>query len=323
LIETGAIPCGIARSVGNRTDKSSYKLKLKYPNIAARRRLVHRTRVECLRVVHAQQNAEMNMRENGTNGFAIVTGASTGIGLELAKCCAKDGYDLLIVADEPEINEAAEQIKRFATNVETLEADLSTTDGVDKLYSKIGDRPVAALLANAGRGLGKGFLDQDFDEVRRVVDTNITGTIYLIHKIGNDMRRRGGGKILITGSIAGFMPGSFQAVYNGTKAFIDSFSWALRNELKDSGVSVTCLMPGVTDTEFFDRAGMSDTKVGAGEKMDADEVAKIGFDAMMKGEGDVVAGWKNKLQAAIASVTPSAVLAEQHRKMAEPGTGQH
>jgi short-subunit dehydrogenase len=114
---------------------------------------------------------------------------------------------------------------------------------------------VDALLANAGHGLGHGFLDQDFREARHVIDTNITGTIYLIQKVGRDMRERGRGRILITGSIAGFMPGSFQAVYNGTKAFIDSFSFALRNELKDTEITVTCLMPGATETEFFERAG--------------------------------------------------------------------
>jgi uncharacterized protein len=134
------------------------------------------------------------------------------------------------------------------------------------------------------------------------------------------MRSRNAGRILIVGSIAGFMPGTFQAVYNGTKAFIDSFSWALRNELKDTRITVTCLMPGATETEFFKRADMMDTKVGSASKMDAGEVARIGFKAMMDGEGDVVAGLKNKLQAAVASVTPSAVLAEQHRKMAAPGT---
>ena len=117
------------------------------------------------------------------------------------------------------------------------------------------------------------------------------------------------------------MPGTFQAVYNGTKAFIDSFSLALRNELKDSGVTVTCLMPGPTDTEFFARADMLDTKVGQQKKDDPAEVAKTGYDAMMAGEGDVIAGLKNKLQVAAATVTPSAVLAEQHRKMAEPGSG--
>ena len=121
-------------------------------------------------------------------------------------------------------------------------------------------------MANAGHGLGKGFLDQDFEEARHVIDTNITGTVYLIQRIGRDMRARGQGRILITGSIAGFMPGSFQAVYNGTKAFIDSFSFALRNELKDSGVTVTCLMPGATETEFFERADMLDTKVGQAKR---------------------------------------------------------
>jgi uncharacterized protein len=147
----------------------------------------------------------------------------------------------------------------------------------------------------------------------------MTGTIYLIHKVGRNMRKRGAGRILITGSIAGFIPGTYQAVYNGTKAFMDSFSFALRAELKDSGVTVTCLMPGATDTEFFKRADMLDTKVGAGKKDDPADVAKLGFEAMMKGEGDVVSGWKNKIQSAMATVTPSGILAEQHRKMAEPG----
>jgi short-subunit dehydrogenase len=176
------------------------------------------------------------------------------------------------------------------------------------------------LLANAGRGLGRAFLDQDFAHIRRVVDTNVTGTLYLIHKIGHDMRSRREGRILITGSIAGFMPGTYQAVYNGTKALLDSFSFALRAELQDSGVSVTCLMPGATETDFFERAEMLDTKVGSEKKQPPEEVAKVGFDAMMNGAGDVVAGWSNKLRAAIAHVLPSGVLAEQHRKMAAPGT---
>lgn len=252
--------------------------------------------------------------------LAIVTGASTGIGYELAKCCAEDGFDLLIAADEPEIQQAAEDFKQLGVNVEAIEADLATTEGVDALYAAIEGRSVGALLANAGRGLGGAFLDQDFEDVRHVIDTNITGTIYLAQRVGRDMRSRGQGRILFTGSIAGFMPGSFNAAYNGTKAFVDSFSFALRNELKDSGVTVTCLMPGATETEFFERADMLDTKVGQSKKDDPVDVAKIGFEAMMNGEGDVVAGWKNKLQSAAALITPSDVLAEQHRKMAEPGS---
>ena len=254
--------------------------------------------------------------------LAIVTGASSGIGLGLARECAREGFALIIAADRP-MAAAEAELQGLGGVVESVETDLSTPQGIDKLLAATRGRPVAALLANAGQGLGHAFLDQDFNDIVKVIDTNITGTLALIHRLGGDMRARRSGRILITGSIAGFMPGTFQAVYNGTKAFIDSFSWALRNELKDTGVTVTCLMPGATETEFFDRAGMQDTKVGSDKKMDADEVARIGFKAMMDGEGDVVAGWKNKLQAAIASVTPSSVLAEQHRKMAEPGTGKH
>ncbi len=252
--------------------------------------------------------------------LAVVTGASTGIGYELAKQCAENGFDLLVVADEAAISGAAQELRVLGGEVESLEADLSTTEGVDKLYAAIKGRPVDALLANAGRGLGRGFLDQDFRDVRKVIDTNITGTVYLIQRIGRDMRSRRAGRILITGSIAGFTPGTYQAVYNATKAFLDSFSFALRHEVKDSGVSVTCLMPGATETEFFERADMMDTKVGTAKKDDPADVAKTGFKAMMKGEGDVVTGWHNKLQTAIASITPAGMLAEQHRKMAQPGS---
>ena len=254
--------------------------------------------------------------------LAIVTGASSGIGLELAIICAQEGFDLVVAADRPEIHSAADQFRGFGAEVEVVEADLATTSGVDQLWSVVGERQVDALLANAGHGLGRAFLDQDFDDIRHVIDTNITGTLYLAQLAGRRMRDRGQGRILFTGSIAGFMPGTFQAVYNGTKAFVDSFSFALRAELKDSGVTVTCLMPGATETDFFERADMTDTKVGASKKDDPADVARVGFDAMMRGDGDVVSGWKNKLQTAIASVTPSGILAEQHRKMAEPGSAK-
>lgn len=253
--------------------------------------------------------------------FAIVTGASSGIGYELAVLCAKDGYDLVVAADMPEIQQAAEQFRRFGVTVDALEVDLATTEGVDRLYAAAKGRAVDVLIANAGHGLGGGFLDQDFNEVRHVIDTNVTGTIYLIQRVGRDMRARRAGRILITGSVAGYIPGTFHAVYNGTKAFVDSFSFALRAELKENNVTVTCLMPGATETEFFERADMLDTQVGQSEKDDPAMVAKAGFDAMMNGEGDVVTGWKNKIETTIANVTPSGVLAEQHRKQAEPGGG--
>ncbi len=256
----------------------------------------------------------------GQRPLAIVTGASSGIGYELAKCCAREGFNLLVAADEPAIQDAAEDFRKLGAAVDAVQADLSTTDGVDSLCAAIKGRPVEALLANAGRGLGHGFLDQDWTEARKVVDTNVTGTICLIHKVGRDMRARKQGRILITGSIAGFLPGTYQAVYNATKSFLDSFSFALRHEVQDQGITVTCLMPGATETEFFERADMMDTKVGTSSKQDAASVAEAGFKAMMEGEGDVVTGWKNKLQTAIASVTPAGLLAEMHRKQAEPGS---
>ncbi|MBV8897291.1 MAG: SDR family NAD(P)-dependent oxidoreductase [Acidobacteriaceae bacterium] len=256
--------------------------------------------------------------------LAVVTGASSGIGFELAKYATGKDYDLIVAADEPQIETAAEKLRAKGAKVIAVQADLATRGGVDKLYDAIRTcgRPVGALLANAGRGLGHGFLDQDPDDWRDVIETNITGTLDLIQRIGRDMRENNEGRILITGSIAGFIPGSYQAVYNASKAFLDSFAFALRNELKDTEVTVTCLMPGATETEFFDRAGMEDTKIGASKKDDPAEVAKTGFEAMLKGEGDVVTGWMNKLQTAIANITPSDMLAERHRKQAEPGSAR-
>ncbi|QIO36580.1 SDR family NAD(P)-dependent oxidoreductase [Bradyrhizobium sp. 1(2017)] len=256
--------------------------------------------------------------------FAIVTGASTGIGFELARLCASKGYDLLVAADEPEIEAAAEALRKEVNSIAVvaLQADLATIEGVDELYEVAQGRKVDVLMANAGRGLGHAFLDQEWARVRQVIDTNVMGTTYLLHRVGQDMRRRNEGQILITGSIAGFTPGSFQAVYNASKSYLNSLSFALREELRDTKVTVTCLMPGATETEFFARADMLDTKVGSEDKDDAAMVARKGFEAMMNGEGDVVTGLKNKIQSAVANVTPAETLAKQHRKQAEPGTAK-
>ena len=258
------------------------------------------------------------------NSFAVVTGASSGIGYELAKQFADHGYDLLLCADRP-LAEAQQGIAaNSSVDVQVLETDLSTREGVHQLIAAIRatGRKVDALAANAGIGLGHAFLDQTVDDAQKVVDTNISGTIHLIHHVGNDMREAGRGKILITSSIASMMPGSFQAVYNASKAFLQSFSFAIRNELKDTGVTVTALLPGPTETDFFHRADLDDTKVGQAKKDDPAMVARAGFEALMKGEGDVVAGVKNKLQAAATRVTSDSVLAEMHRGMAEPGSGE-
>ncbi|MDP8912009.1 MAG: SDR family NAD(P)-dependent oxidoreductase [Pseudomonadota bacterium] len=253
--------------------------------------------------------------------FAIVTGASTGIGLELARLAAKDGYDLLVAADTPLVD-ASRELQGLGVEVRNVETDLSTFEGVDRLLAAAGGRQVDALFANAGHGLGHAFLEQDPAEWRHVIDTNITGTVYLVQKVARQMVARNEGRILITGSIAGHIAGAFHAVYNGSKAFIDSFSDALNNELKETAVTVTCLKPGATETEFFHRAEIDDTKVGASKKDDPAEVARTGYEAMMKGERSVVHGLMNKLQVAGAKVLGGGASAEIHRNMAEPGTGK-
>lgn len=262
-----------------------------------------------------------SIQPSSAKPLAVITGASSGIGLHLAHEAARDGHDLLLAADKP-FDEALRLLQGTGAQVRTLETDLATLEGVDELCEALQGRTPEVLVANAGHGLGDAFLDQDFDDIIDVIDTNITGTVYLIHRIGGDMRAAGKGRILVTGSIAGFMPGSFQAVYNGTKAFVDNFTLALRDELRDSGVSVTCLMPGVTDTEFFERADLMDTKMGTQKKMDPAQVARVGWQALRDGEADVVAGLKNKLQVGMAKLS-NEMAARQHRGMAEPGSAQN
>jgi short-subunit dehydrogenase len=258
------------------------------------------------------------------NKLAIITGASTGIGFELATLAAREGYDLLVVADEPLIEAAAADFKQFGTDVRSVQADLATIDGVDTLLAAAGGRTIDLLAANAGIGTGGPFLEQEVTSWRHSIDTNVTGTVYLLQRVLKDMVARGQGKVLVTGSIAGYIPGSFNAVYNATKAFVDNFTEALRNELKDTeGVTLTTLIPGATDTEFFSRADMLDTQVGQDDnKADPAKVAKDGWEALMAGKGHIVSGLSNKLQVAASGVVPQSVLAQMHRGMAEPGSGE-
>lgn len=253
--------------------------------------------------------------------LAIVTGASSGIGLEIARLAAKDGYDLIVAADTPFVDAGA-GLKGLGVEVQSIEADLASEAGVKQLLSAVGDRPVDVLVANAGHGLGHGFLDQPAEEWRHVIDTNITGTLLLLQPIVRKMVDRGEGKVLITGSIAGHLSGAFQAVYNGSKAFIDSFAAALGNEIKDSGVTVTCLKPGATDTQFFERADMEDTKVAQSNLDDPADVAKTGWKAMLDGEAAAIHGLKNKVQVAASGLMTDATTARMHRMQAKPGSGK-
>jgi short-subunit dehydrogenase len=257
--------------------------------------------------------------------LAVVTGASSGIGLELARQFAQHGFDLLIAAEDPGIQEAATALRRDGgPTVLPVQVDLATYQGVEDLYRYIDDldRPVEAIALNAGRGAGGDFTrDTALRDELNIIDVNVTSTVHLAKRVLPDMVARGSGKVLFTSSIASTMPGSFQAVYNASKSFVQSFSEAIRNELKDTGVTVTALMPGPTDTNFFNRADMQDTKVGADEKDDPAKVARQGFEALMKGDDHVVAGsLKNKVQALAGKAIPDTAKAAMHRKMAEPGS---
>lgn len=254
------------------------------------------------------------------NKLAIVTGASTGIGFELASIAAQEGYDIIAVANEDLIHAAAADFRLHGTTVTSVEADLSTVEGVDELLGYLDDRHVDVLCANAGAGMGGAFLDIAVKYWRHCIDTNVTGTVYLLQQILNRMVKRGEGKVLVTGSIVGYIPGSFNAIYNATKAFIDNFTDALRDELKDyDNITMTTLLPGATDTEFFARADMLDTKVGANEhKADPADVARDGWVAMVEGKDRITSGFINKVQVAVAGIVPPAILAGMHRKLAEP-----
>ncbi len=264
------------------------------------------------------------MNSSLTKPLAVVTGASNGIGYELAKQFAQNGFDLLVTATGPSINEAAQAFEDLGAKVETVQSDLATYDGVETLYNKIKatGRAVDAITINAGVGVGGDFArETDLKDELNLINLNVVSSVHLAKRVVKDMVERGKGRILFTSSIAALMPGPFEAVYAASKAFVYSFSEALRNELKDTGVTVTALMPGPTDTNFFHRADMDDTKVGATKKDDPAEVAKQGFDALMAGKDDVIAGsLMTKVQGAVSKVLPDTVNAELHRQLSEPGS---
>ena len=257
--------------------------------------------------------------------LALVTGASSGIGRELAKQFAAHGFDLVVTARGEALDDAARELESLGVSVDAFRVDLAAPDGADRLWTHVQTlgRPLAAAALNAGRGAGGAFVDTDLEDELEVVDLNVRSTVQLAKHVVRDMAARDDGRILFTASIASSMPGSFQAVYNASKSFVQSFALALRNELKDTGVTVTSLMPGPTETEFFERADMLDTKVGAGDKDDPADVARDGFEALMAGEERVVsASLSTKLQARGSRFMPDRAKAEMHRRMAEPGSAK-
>lgn len=268
------------------------------------------------------------MAEKKAERFAVVTGASTGIGYELARVFAQEGYDVLITAEEERIEEAAQNIRASGTNVQALRADLSKYEGVEKLWQAIEEtgRPLDAIAINAGVGVGGEFArDTELEAELHLIDLNVKSVVHLAKRVLQKMLARKEGKILFTSSLASTMPTPYEAVYGASKAFVQSFSQSLRAELQDSGVTVTALMPGATDTEFFRRAHMEDTQIGTEGKHENDpyDVARQGYEAMMKGEDRVfAASLKTKAEGEMARFLPESVKAEMHRKQAEPGSAK-
>lgn len=264
----------------------------------------------------------MNTTTTADRPLAVVTGASSGIGLELAKQFASNNFDLVIAAEDAAVAIVAPELERLGASVDAVQVDLATDDGVHTLYDRIkgAGRPVDSLVLNAGIGAGGAFAtDTRLHDELKLIDLNVRSVVHLTKHVVRDMVARDDGRILFTSSVASTMPGSFAAVYNASKSFVQSFALALRNELKDTNVTVTSLMPGPTETEFFERADMVDTPLGQGKKDDPADVARDGFEALMAGKERVESSsLKSKAQGRLSRLMPDSVKAELHRRQAEP-----
>ncbi len=251
--------------------------------------------------------------------LAVVTGASSGIGRELAFVLAQEGYDLLLCAEDPAVAEVQYDIPQLA--VEAVQADLSTYDGVEDLVEAVGDRDVDALVLNAGIAVGGRFVDTPLDEDLELLALNVTSVVHLAKRLLPRMVTAGRGRVLVTGSVTSMLPGPYYATYSASKAFALNFAQSVRYELKDTGVTVTTMMPGPTDTEFFERAGMEDTRVGQSEsKDDPADVARDGVAAMLAGKDDAVvgSGLRNTLMSRASKALPEQVKAATQARLTKP-----
>jgi uncharacterized protein len=264
--------------------------------------------------------------QSAARPLALVTGASSGIGRELAKQFAQNGFDLIVAAEDVELDDAVEELRATGVAVAPVSVDLTRPEDVERLAAAVrgAGRPLDAAALNAGVGAGGPFAENALEDELAIVDLNCRSTVHLAKTVVRDMVARGEGRILITSSVASQAPEPFQAVYGASKAFTQSFTLALREELKDTGVSVTSLLPGPTETEFFDRADLTDTKLGASdEKDDPAQVARQGFEGLMKGEASVFAGSvTSRVMGRLSAVTPDSVATKVKRPMTEPGSAE-
>jgi uncharacterized protein len=257
--------------------------------------------------------------------YAVVTGGTSGIGYELAKLLARNGYNLILVArTESDLTRVAEEFRQqYGVQVAIITKDLFDVEQAFALYDEVRmlDVPVEILVNDAGQGQYGEFVDTDIRRELDIIQLNISSLVVITKLFVRDMVASGHGRIMNLSSIAGKLPGPWQSVYHGTKAFVQSFTEAIRSELKDTGVTVTALLPGATDTDFFNKADMNSSKiVQEGELADAEGVAKDGYRALMSGDDMVISGMKNKIQVAMSNITPDAKVADKLKKQQEPVT---
>lgn len=253
--------------------------------------------------------------------LALVTGASSGIGFELATQFARNGYDVVVAAEDDGIHDVPDKLSQWDSVVQAVQVDLRTADGVEHLYRSAtdGDRELAAAALNAGIGRGEMFLKSELEDDLSIIDLNVRSTVHLAKLVLRDMANRNRRKLLLTSSVASMLPGSYQPVYNASKSFIQSFAEALHDELRDTPITVTALMPGVTDTNFFHRARMDDSVAGKMPKDDPALVARQGFDAMMRGDAKVQGGSVlSHVLGAATRVLPDSVKAVMNRVISIP-----
>lgn len=260
-------------------------------------------------------------------GYVLITGGSNGIGLELAKVFAANGHSLILVArSEEELQAAREQLQSANVEVVTIVKDLFEPEAAFQLYDEVKRQnlEVSILVNNAGQGEYGLFAETDLQRELDIVQLNISSMLTLTKLFLKDMLAKEGGKILNLSSIASKTPGPWQAVYHGTKAFVQSFSEGIRSELKDSGVTVTALLPGATDTDFFNKAGMEDSKIVQDKDKLADpaKVARDGYDALMSGDDKVISGAKNKMMVGMSNMMSDSAAAEMMKKQQEPAKGK-
>lgn len=258
------------------------------------------------------------------NKTVLITGATSGIGFELAKLFAKDNYDMVIVArNTNELSETSQVLKEIAPiTVTSISKDLFRKEAAKEIYDELKQQGISidVLVNDAGQGQYGEFADADLDRLTDIIQLNITSLVSLTHLFLNDFLAKGSGKILNLSSIASKSPGPWHAVYHATKAFVQSFTEGIRSEVKEKGITVTALLPGATDTDFFNKADMNDSKIMEDKENFSDpaSVAKDGYEALMQNDDMVVSGVKNKMQVAMGAVTPDALLADNMKKKQEP-----